>query len=376
MQPLRAVVIGAGFAGEGHTVALRHAGVDVVAICARQPVVVRAVADRLHIAEASVDWERTLRERRPDIVALGTPGTLRRPVIEAAAELGCHVYADKPLGVTAADAGDYCRLMEQAGLKSAYASTHRYDPSVAWLAELVRDGAIGGLHEIEGTFRRHTAPLVPFGWYDRLETGGGLLNNAFPHWLGILTTLTGGTVARAMGESRVLRTSAPVVPGIHDFRERGKRAPTPEEAQRLEWRACDADNAFSALLRYRQDKDGREVQATVSVTGSRATWPANGWRLHGSEGTLIADGHYSYAVSRLRPGETERESLPTPQRLVDQLPSPGDEFQNKWAALALDFVADLRGEQHRPYLTFRDGWRFQAAIEAIRTGRGWTDLPA
>ena len=353
MPPLRAIVIGAGFAGEGHTVALRHAGVDVIAICARQPDVVRAVADRLHIPEASVNWERTLCDRRPDIVALGTPDTLRRPVIETAAKLGCHVYADKPLGVTAADAGDYCAVMERTGLKTAYASTHRYDPSVAWLAELIQQGTIGDLLEIEGTFRRHTAPLTPFGWYDRLESGGGLLNNAFPHWLGILTSLTGWQIARAMGESRVLRHTAPVVPDIHDFRERGKRAPTADDAQHLEWRACDADNAFSALLRYRNSQ--REVQVTVSVTGSRATWPGNGWRLHGSEGTLIAEGQYSYTVSRVRPGEAEREVLPTPQRLIDQLPMPGDEFQNKWAALAIDVVADVEGRPHRPYLTFRVG---------------------
>ncbi len=34
---LRAIVVGAGFAGEGHTLALRHAGVEVVALCARRP---------------------------------------------------------------------------------------------------------------------------------------------------------------------------------------------------------------------------------------------------------------------------------------------------------------------------------------------------
>jgi hypothetical protein len=53
----------------------------------------------------------------------------------------------------------------------------------------------------------------------------------------------------------------------------------------------------------------------------------------------------------------------------------GDDTTNKWAALACDFVADVRGEAHRPYLTFRDGWRYQEAIEAIRAGRGWFTLP-
>jgi predicted dehydrogenase len=38
---VRAVVIGAGWAGEGHVVALRRCGVEVVAICAREPEVVQ-----------------------------------------------------------------------------------------------------------------------------------------------------------------------------------------------------------------------------------------------------------------------------------------------------------------------------------------------
>ena len=32
---LKAVVIGTGYAAEGHTVALRDAGVDVIALCGR-----------------------------------------------------------------------------------------------------------------------------------------------------------------------------------------------------------------------------------------------------------------------------------------------------------------------------------------------------
>ena len=73
---LRAVVIGAGFAGEGHTRALQWCGVEVVAICARQPAVVRAVADRLGVIEASTDWRATIERLRPDIVALD--GRVRR----------------------------------------------------------------------------------------------------------------------------------------------------------------------------------------------------------------------------------------------------------------------------------------------------------
>src|SRR5437764_5048583 len=94
-KQLRAIVVGAGFAGEGHTLALRHVGVDVVAICARQPAVVQAVADRLAVPEVSIDWRHTLETVKPDIVALATPASLRGEVVEAATALGCHLFCDK-----------------------------------------------------------------------------------------------------------------------------------------------------------------------------------------------------------------------------------------------------------------------------------------
>jgi predicted dehydrogenase len=103
-RKLRAVVIGAGWAGEGHTNALRHYGVDVVAICARQADVVQAVADRLGVPEASTDWRGTLEQVRPEIVALATPAVLRREVIEMAAGMGAHIFCDKPLATTAEEA--------------------------------------------------------------------------------------------------------------------------------------------------------------------------------------------------------------------------------------------------------------------------------
>ena len=75
-QDLKAVVVGAGWAGEGHTKALQHCDVEVAAICARRQEIVDRVASNLAIAIASTDWQKALREIKPDIVALATPAIL------------------------------------------------------------------------------------------------------------------------------------------------------------------------------------------------------------------------------------------------------------------------------------------------------------
>jgi predicted dehydrogenase len=101
---LRAVIIGAGWAGEGHTLGLRDAGVDVVALCGRTPEPALAKAAQLGVSEVRFDWHAALEEFRPDIVAIATPGDVHRAIAEHAAALGCHIVCEKPLATRAADA--------------------------------------------------------------------------------------------------------------------------------------------------------------------------------------------------------------------------------------------------------------------------------
>ena len=375
-HPLRAVVIGAGFAGEGHTKALQWCGVEVAAICAREPDVVRAVADRLGVFEASTDWRETLGRVRPDIVALATPASLRGDVIEAAAALGAHLYSEKPLAADATEAQRLYRLVDLAGIKHALAATHRYDPSVAWIAELLREGAIGTLLDVECSFSFFLSPLSPWTWFSTVATGGGFAGQ-FPHILGILSAIVGGEVRRVAGEAERGRDRAPVVPGIHDIREVRGKTPTPEEAARLEWRAVDIETRCSALMRF-GSPFGRAGEIAISLACNfdvSACWPPHGMRLHGTAGTIVAEGYGEYEVSLLSDAGGEREALVVPQRLVDAVPQVGTSVQNKWAALAREFLADIRGEPHQPYLTFYDGWRYQEVFDAVRSGSGWCQIP-
>lgn len=126
---LTAMVLGAGSAGEGHSIALQQAGVEVAAIASRTEAVVRKVADGLGIRVASTDWRKTLAELKPDIVAVATPGDTHVEMVETALAQGCHILIDKPLAPTSADARRLAVATRKAGVKSAYAATSCYQPS-------------------------------------------------------------------------------------------------------------------------------------------------------------------------------------------------------------------------------------------------------
>ena len=115
-----------------------------------------------------------------------------------------------------------------------------------------------------------------------------------------LKRMVGGSVTWATGEARVLRQTAPYVPDLHDWRHVMGSELTEEEAAKLKWRDCDADNAFSALLKLDTPlaRSGDELTVGVRVSLSAfAASPVNGWYLIGDKGVLIGDGVFARKIS-------------------------------------------------------------------------------
>ncbi len=384
---LRAIVLGAGSAGEGHALALRQAGVEVACIVSRTAEAVRRVADRLGIADASTDWPGALRQHRPDIVAVATPGDTHVPMIEAALGLRCHVLVDKPVAPTAADARHLWQLAKRAEVKTAYAATSNYQPAAILARELVQTGAIGDLLEAEFVSHYHWPELLPYGWPHRLASGGGRLNNNFTHKLAIAESVCGGVALTIAGETRNDLKRAPRAPFPHDFRDWTRHPVAPADAERMGWGEVDSDWSYTVLARIgpagTDPADG--VSATFRHSCLRTGMVGDYVAFYGSTGTIHIDKAYCQGDVHLwQQGDAAFRTVPIPERIlaalppVDMLPHwpPGWEVpQRAWNALAREFVADISGEAHAPYFTLGDGWRHQEAIDAVRAAAGWSRLP-
>ena len=104
-------------------------------------------------------------DRRIDAVSVVTPNHLHHPVATAFMEAGIHVFCDKPMTTTVADARDLCRTVERTGL--TFALTHNYTgyPMVKEARHLVRSGRLGALRKVVAEY--------PQGWLGtRLEATG------------------------------------------------------------------------------------------------------------------------------------------------------------------------------------------------------------
>lgn len=366
---LRAVVIGTGDAGEGHTIALRKSGVDVVALCGRTPEPARAMATKLGIEEVRFDWQQALNEIRPDIVSLATPGRPHREMAEIAASLGCHIFCDKPLTLCANDARSMLRAVEEAGVKHAYGSSARYSPTIRHARTLIEDGLIGRVREIESILRIEFPPTAPFCWIHDLSLGGGLLNNLFTHVVGQVLYLSGGRITAATGEARCLFGKVPVGDIIHRFSD--LFSTSVEVNETTQWREADADSGYSVNTRI-QGPAGNHISALFHA-GSRDPNPGH-LSIHGETGTLKMVGGiipgYGRDIEYCKAGGNVWDPIEAPDDLSESFCNQAP-HQGCWNELFREFVDDIRGEGNASYPTFYDGWVHSELIDIARKRTGW-----
>jgi predicted dehydrogenase len=373
--PLRALIIGSGYAGEGHTLALRRAGVDVIAMAGRTESAVIATADRLEISDRGTNWQQMIAALRPDIVAVGTPGGAHLEQCLGAIDAGCHVLCDKPLATTAADARQIYAAAKAKGVKTAYAASYRYQPQALYARELVQGGTVGQIYEVECVSHYNWPKMMPFGWPHRLDQGGGRLNNNFTHKLAIVQQVVGGEILAAMGETRNDLKRAPIGERVHDFREYTKRAGEMAQSDQHEWAEVDSDWSYTVLVKL--GERSAPLADAVSATFRHSALPPGKNKdyvaFYGEKGVIHIEGAYAQGDIYLRTGETW-ELSPVPQRIIEQLPPEPDHSQRNWDQLAREFVADIQGQGYAGYQTFRDGWIYQEVIDVARKGSGWTQI--
>lgn len=374
-KSLRALILGSGYAGQGHALALRDAGVEIVGMAGRTRDVVEQVAAALNIPYVFTDWQQALSKLEPDIVAVATPGGVHFEPVMAALAQKCHIYCEKPLAATAAQAKAMAQQAEKVGVKTAYVASYRYQPYALLARELVADGVIGKPQEVECISHFNLDPLIPFGWSHRLDQGGGRLNNNFTHKLSIVLNVLNGTITAVNGETRNDMPKAPLVTGVHDFRERRKFAPQSADEPGLQWADADAEWSYTALARITPASNhSQSVSALFKHSGLQPRFADDYIAFYGDEAAIFIKGHYAQGPLYLCPRDGEWQEVPLPAHITQTLPNIKDDTQRNWTHLAREFVSDIRGQGKAGYQTFKDGWIYQEVIEAIRAGQGWVDV--
>ena len=139
-SPIRVLVAGLGNMGMSHALAYaQNPGFDIVGLVNRsKPELPAALAGR----EILPSFDEALKEFKPELCSINTYSDSHADYAIRAMEAGCHVFVEKPLATTVADAERVVACAKAHGRKLVIGYILRHHPSWVKLIELAR--GLGG----------------------------------------------------------------------------------------------------------------------------------------------------------------------------------------------------------------------------------------
>ena len=193
MPELNVALIGHRFMGKAHSNAYRQVRSffpgkltpRMKVLCGKAPLEeLEATAKLFGWEECDPDWKRVIARKDIDVVDVSTPGYLHHPMVIAAARAGKHIFCEKPLANTLAEAKDMLKAVEKAGVMHMVNFCYRRAPAVSYAKRLIEEGRIGDPYHYHGAYLQDWImdPEFPLVW--RLEkkyAGSGALGDIGAH---------------------------------------------------------------------------------------------------------------------------------------------------------------------------------------------------
>jgi myo-inositol 2-dehydrogenase/D-chiro-inositol 1-dehydrogenase len=148
---VRIGLIGAGLIGQLHSMMLRKVAdhsdgsARITAVADSSAAAAESLAARWPGARALSSAAELIADPAIDAVWICTPTALHREACIAAARAGKHVFCEKPLAMSAADAAAMHRALGAAGVQSQVGLVLRFSPVYTVIRAMVREAGAGRL---------------------------------------------------------------------------------------------------------------------------------------------------------------------------------------------------------------------------------------
>ena len=284
MRELRIGLIGFGWMGQAHSRSYRDIPV-LFPECGLRPRLTAmsdTVEDRRRLAtdtfgfEAGhANWEDVIAREDVDIIDITAPNDLHRPIAEAAAKAGKHVFCEKPVGLLPADTAAIESAARKAGVITGCGYNYRWAPLVQYTKELILTGRLGGLTHYRGRFfsmyGRDRLGLLSWRFLQE-EAGYGALLDIMSHAVDMALHLA-GPISRLVATRETFVKERPLPqPGSGTHYDRG-RAGDPRGA-------VTNEDYVGALVEFASGTRGT-LEADRSIFGPQS---AMAFELNGDRG--------------------------------------------------------------------------------------------
>ena len=203
MSKLRVGVIGYGQIGPVHLNALQQMDdVEIAAVCDLVEAKAIAAQRRFGAERYFTDYNAMLNWDWVDVIHVCIPTYLHADATIKAARAGKHVFCEKPMAMSLADAEKMIEACDRAGVKLGLGFCRRFDSQWLKFAEIVHSGVLGSPVVWRSVTAGEGAPTPWF--FDREKGGGPFMDGAVHNY--DFSRLLFGKVSQVKADMRRLRT--------------------------------------------------------------------------------------------------------------------------------------------------------------------------
>ncbi|MFT4043607.1 MAG: Gfo/Idh/MocA family oxidoreductase [Gordonia sp. (in: high G+C Gram-positive bacteria)] len=280
-------IIGFGWMGRVHAQAyarVRHHYPDLPLV-PRLTVIADDVAGRAASAAAQfavprsvVDWRSLIADPAVSAVSVTAPNFLHREIGCAVVESGKHLWIEKPVGLSAADARAVADAARAAGVATAVGFNYRNAPAVESARQRIAAGEIGEITHARFRFFSDYAahPDGALSWRFARERGGnGVLGDLASHGVDLIWYLL-GDVEELAADAATFIDSRPIPHGATSGHQLATGA---------EHGSVENEDYVSAQLRMTSGARCVLEASRISV-GEQNSY---GFEIHGTKGILRWD---------------------------------------------------------------------------------------
>lgn len=179
-------IIGFGFMGRAHTYGLLNIPlfyqplpfrIKHISVCRRGDKGRAEAAQMGYYRKITADYRELTEDPDIDIICVSTPNRFHREHLLAAIEAGKHIYCDKPVVCSTAEAEDVEKVLLRTGYKgkTQVVFHNRFLPAVMRAKQLIETGFLGRVYHYRGGYLHSSNidPDRPLGWKSTQALGGG-----------------------------------------------------------------------------------------------------------------------------------------------------------------------------------------------------------
>jgi predicted dehydrogenase len=207
---IRVLVAGLGTMGRSHALAYAtDPAFEIVGLVNRSPV---DLAPELADHEVTADFHEALHRLRPDLVCIATYSDSHADFAVAAMEAGAHVFVEKPLATTVADAQRVAETARRTGRKVVVGYILRHHPS--WMRLIEEARALGGPYVFRLNLNQQSSG-ASWDVHKRLMETTSPIVDCGVHYVDVMCQITDARPVEVRGMG--LRLSSEIAPDMYNY---------------------------------------------------------------------------------------------------------------------------------------------------------------